>query len=107
VTIMAAFKSCCTCGVVKALEEFNKRAASHDGHMPVCRDCSKAYNKRWYQEHTAAKKADVRARRKKKPLAQRRKLQAEYREAHREYLREYQRNRRAALKAKGVSNGNA
>ena len=43
----ASTKRCSGCGEVKPLHEFNKRAASRDGHQPRCRACNKA----WYREH--------------------------------------------------------
>jgi len=36
---MAATKQCKTCGVEKALEEYCKRQAGHDGHSIYCKQC--------------------------------------------------------------------
>jgi hypothetical protein len=105
VDTMAMMKICCTCGVVKALDEFNRLTASHDGHMPVCRDCSKAYARQWYVANKASKSMYAAKRYKQLSPEERRKAEAVYRETHREQLREYQRTRRATLKAKQQGDG--
>jgi len=35
-------KPCSKCGIVKELDQFNKRAASKDGHASKCKVCTKA-----------------------------------------------------------------
>jgi hypothetical protein len=70
-------KRCCTCGIVKPLEEFNRLTRAKDGRQYSCREC----NRRWHAEnrprHNALiRKRNVRMRREK------RRLMFEYLSAH-------------------------
>lgn len=44
----ALTKPCTKCGEVKALEEFNRRADSKDGHRSTCKSCESAHNREKY-----------------------------------------------------------
>ena len=50
-------KKCNTCGVVKALTEFNKDSALKTGRRGTCRDCTKAYNKGFYWDNHASERS--------------------------------------------------
>lgn len=43
-------KFCKKCEQKKFLFQFDKKAYTKDGHSPICNDCKRDYNKRYYQE---------------------------------------------------------
>jgi hypothetical protein len=51
-------KRCCTCGVVKPLDEFNRLGRAKDGRQPRCRQC----HKDWHAEHKEHHNALIHAR---------------------------------------------
>ncbi len=46
-------KKCYTCQQEKALDQFNKNKAKSDGLNTICRVCSSARSKRYYEENRA------------------------------------------------------
>jgi len=44
-------KKCTTCGDDKDINEFNKNKSKKDGYNNICRVCSNARSKRYYQEN--------------------------------------------------------
>jgi len=48
-------KTCTKCGETKELSLFYKDKNLRDGHMNLCKDCQKSYQKRIYQEKRAEK----------------------------------------------------
>ncbi len=44
-------KKCSACGDVKPLDEFHKQVANRDGRARICKLCSRAYAKEYYQAH--------------------------------------------------------
>jgi hypothetical protein len=61
---MMQTKLCFTCHEIKPLTEFNKRAASKDGHNRACKDCSRAYSRKLEGEmRTKARRLRERERR--------------------------------------------
>ena len=49
-------KTCCTCGVYRAITEYNVRSSAKDGRQSRCRDCSRT----WYEANKVRHKANVR-----------------------------------------------
>lgn len=45
-------KICSKCSAEKQFCEFNKRAASKDGHSTICRECEKANKRKYYLENS-------------------------------------------------------
>jgi transcription elongation factor Elf1 len=56
-------KRCCTCQVRKPASGFNRRARSKDGLQQICRECSAARSRLYYQTHTEEHRAVTRKRR--------------------------------------------
>jgi len=55
-------KRCGTCGVRKALDEFNRKRSSADGHQEVCRTCNRESSRRYYERNREHHVAVIRAR---------------------------------------------
>jgi len=58
----AARKRCGTCGVEKALSDFNRKSARTDGLQEVCRDCNRESSRRYYRRNREHHIAVIRAR---------------------------------------------
>lgn len=56
-------KTCDTCKLPKALGEFNKNRAKKDGLNSICRECSRARSKKYYQDNLEAHKKIMAAKR--------------------------------------------
>ena len=92
--IVGAHSGTKVCGACKRrapLTAFGRRAASADGRDPLCRDCRRGYFRQWRATNRAYLRRRARA------------YYRENREDFREYNREYQRRRRALMRA-GMSN---
>lgn len=50
-------KTCSVCNIEKQLEDFNKMAAGKFGRKPLCRECQRAYTKKYKQENPEKLKA--------------------------------------------------
>lgn len=61
-------KRCSFCKEERPLEEFHQNRKRPDGRQTVCRDCKKAYNRRYYVEN-AQRHRKMRARHKKALLS--------------------------------------
>ncbi|MGN7861415.1 hypothetical protein ACTJI8_12605 [Microbacterium sp. 22303] len=55
-------KRCGTCGTIKALTDFNRKASRADGRQEVCRDCNRESSRRYYRENRDQHIATIRAR---------------------------------------------
>jgi 5-methylcytosine-specific restriction endonuclease McrA len=111
-------KTCNTCGIIKPVDDFQKRAASADGRLGRCRDCRNADRRAKYPQERgrvlAANKARYEANREARiaaavawkaanPGKVKRYNRTSY-ERHREWIREYDRqwyleNRERVLEA--------
>lgn len=80
--------SCSKCGEEKDESEFPKRPDRPRGYNSHCKACLVLINKRNYSKNAERNRAAANEYRKKNPLAGS-VYQAEYRDAHREELREY------------------
>jgi len=80
-------KRCTACMRLKATASYYRCAASRDGRDPWCKDCRRAYLRKWIARHRSAHARWL----------------EDYKERHREqlrlYQREYQRRRRALMRA--------
>jgi len=80
-------KHCSRCSTWKPRAAFDRRAAARDGLDSWCKDCRRAYVRRWIAANRRRHEASLK----------------QYRETHREklraYQREYQRRRRGRLRA--------
>jgi hypothetical protein len=54
-------KACTKCGVVKALDAFNRRSGTRDGHRPDCRACQSTANAERYRNDPGRFKAAAEA----------------------------------------------
>jgi hypothetical protein len=70
-------KRCCTCGVIKPLEEFNRLTKAKDGRQPACREC----NRRWHAENKERHNALIHERN-KRHRSEKRRLMLEYLLSH-------------------------
>lgn len=70
-------KICCNCKEEKELTEFNKNKSRKDGHNTICRLCSNARSKRYYEENKEHHR-EVIGERNKKLREQNRRLLFEY-----------------------------
>jgi hypothetical protein len=85
--MMRGRKRCLACEATKPRAAFQRRAASPDGIDSYCRHCRRAYRRTWNAAHRGHS------------LAYLRKYRDKNRERLRTYFREYQRRRRALMKA--------
>lgn len=67
-------KKCTTCGDDKDLNEFNKNKSKKDGYNNICRICSNARSKQYYQENRDHHKQVIVTRNKRNSLKNRIKL---------------------------------
>lgn len=44
-------KICCECKIEKDIKNFAKDKTHKDGHKTKCKECSRKYTKKWYQEN--------------------------------------------------------
>jgi hypothetical protein len=80
-------KRCRECSSPKSRTAFYRRAAAPDGLDPVCRECRRAYMRRWLDANRERYNATMQHWREK------------HRDEIRAYHRDYQRTRRALIKA--------
>lgn len=59
-------KTCCACRANKPPTDFNRKARSKDGRQEICRECSAANSRRYYQNRTESHRAYVRKQRNEK-----------------------------------------
>jgi len=59
-------KTCCVCHEELPESEFNKNKTRKDGLSTLCRACSRARSKRFYQENTESQKQYITLRRQKR-----------------------------------------
>lgn len=62
-------KRCGTCGRVKPLTAFNRKASRVDGRQEVCRECNRASSRRYYERNREHHIAVIRARTKAQKTA--------------------------------------
>lgn len=127
-------KTCKKCGETKGLSLFYKDKNLRDGHMNLCKDCQKSYQKRIYQEkrtekleyqkkyakknadkireyhkkwcqENAERKREVQKKYYLENREQHRERQKKWNEANRELLRAIDSNKRDRRRAKMKSNG--
>ena len=91
------FKVCKKCGFSKSLDEFNKHAACSQGVENRCRACAKQYR----EENKA--KIDQKRRENYDPI-KKKVINAKYREANLDKLRQYDLERRNSPEAKQERN---
>lgn len=58
-------KTCCKCKLEKSLDAFNKNKSRKDGYNTICRECSNARSRQYYQENTDLHKENIKERNKK------------------------------------------
>ena len=92
---MSDQKQCCGCKKHKPHTEFSKDKKSKDGYCYRCKPCSKLQNAEWYKANRERLIAKARARELADPEKAKQKKR-EYRERHRERVKEA--NRRYAAK---------
>ena len=86
-------KHCNTCNTTKELEEFYPKAASHDGRMSKCKECSKAAKRAWAKanrEHLRSYENNYRA------------DNEDYKEYQKAYMKKHQRVNKAYWNAKNA-----
>jgi len=81
-------KTCNKCGETKELSLFYKDKNLRDGHMNLCKDCQKSYQKRIYQEKRA-EKLEYQKKYAKKNAEQIREYQKRWHKENAEWKREY------------------
>ena len=59
-------KTCCACRANKPPYDFNRKARSKDGRQEICRECSAANSRSYYQNRTESHRAYVRKQRNEK-----------------------------------------
>lgn len=103
-------KICSKCGKLKNLDDFSIDKRNIGGHVGICKSCKNLYYKEKYRENP--KKYIERGRIwKEKHPKKRKKYSKEYRETHKEYIKELHRNhyrlnrRRLIAKSKAYYEG--
>ncbi len=83
-------KTCCTCKVEKAIEEFGRNIRSHDGLQKRCKECSRAASSAYYYANKERATAAVKSWAERNP-ERRKKATNAWRASNPDKLRAYRR----------------
>ena len=98
-------KICNRCGKLLPLSMFHKNKGTKDGHLGICKVCTKEYNKKYYEEHKnecKEKRKQYYSKHREEELLKRKEYQKKYKEQIATRKRRYYEKNKDKISASGV-----